>query len=81
MGDFVKEMILSGGRTIIMMGVVSALLLGIGYLFAPETLKGIGKTLNRMFNIDDWMLMHRISAGILFIIMMMIMAYTLYSIK
>jgi len=25
--------------------------------------------------------MHRISAGILFIIMMMIMAYTLYSIK
>ncbi len=81
MTEFVKTLILSGGRTIIMLGVLSALLLALGYLFAPDTLKGVGKTLNRMFFIDDWMFLHRVSVGLLFLICTLIMAFTLYSVK
>jgi hypothetical protein len=81
MTEFVKEIILSGGRTILMMGVLSALFITLGFLFAPETLKGLGKTLNRIFDIDDWMMMHRISAGIVFLICTIIMALTLYNLK
>jgi hypothetical protein len=81
MTDFMKDLILSGGKTILMMGILCSLLLAIGYLFTTDMLMGISKTLNRMFNIDDWMIIHRVAAGIVFILITLMLAYVLYSVK
>jgi hypothetical protein len=76
--ELVKVLILSAGRTILMIGVLASLFLGIGYLFAPGTIKGLSGSFNRIFEIDDWMLGHKLFVGILFLLIAFILVGTLY---
>lgn len=78
---FVRELILSSGRTIVFLGALSSLFLGLGYLFAPEIVKGLDTTVSRIFDIDDWMLVHRIFAGTIFLLVAFVLAITLYFIR
>ncbi|MFC1767190.1 hypothetical protein ACFLZ2_01365 [Candidatus Margulisiibacteriota bacterium] len=77
----VKELILSGGRTIMVLGALASLFLAIGYLFAPNMLKSMSGSVNRIFEIDQWMLGHRLAAGIVFLLVAVVLIGTLYSVK
>lgn len=79
--ELVKVLILSGGRTVIMIGVLASLFLGIGYLGIPQMLKGLSGSVNRIFEIDDWMLAHRVFMGVLFLLIACALAGTLYFVR
>jgi len=79
--DFVRELILSGGRSVMTLGILASLFLAFGYLFAPNILKGISGSVNRIFEIDQWMLGHRIFVGIIFLIVSIVLAGTLYIVR
>ncbi len=78
MMELVKVLILSGGRTVIVLGILASLFLGIGYLFAPSMLKGLSGSVNKIFEIDDWMLGHRIFMGIIFLLVVCALVGILY---
>lgn len=81
MVELVKVLILSGGRTVIMIGILASLFLGIGYLAIPQMLKGLSGSVNRIFEIDDWMLGHRIFMGLVFLLIACALIGTLYLVK
>lgn len=78
---FVRELILSSGKTIMMVGVLVSLFLAIGYLFAPGMLKNLSGSVNRIFEIDDWMLGHRIFVGFIFLLVAIALSVTLYFVR
>ena len=78
---FVRELILSGGRTIMVIGVLSSLFLAIGYLFAPEMLKRLSGSVNRILEIDQWLLGHRVFVGVIFLLVAIMLSVTLYFVE
>jgi hypothetical protein len=78
---FVRDLILSGGKTIVLLGALSSLFLALGYLFAPKLIQGLSSTVNRIFEIDDWLLGHRVFVGTLFLIVAFVLSMTLYFIR
>jgi len=81
MVEFVKVLILSAGRTIMIIGVLASLFLSLGYLLAPGMIKGLSGSVNRIFEIDDWMIGHKLFVGILFMLITIVLAGTLIYIK
>ena len=81
MVELVKVLIISGGRTVVVLGVLASLFLSIGYLFAPGMMKGLSGAFNQIFEIDDWMLAHRIALGVLFILVTVFLLGILYLVK
>jgi len=81
MVELVKVLILSAGRTAIMLGVLASLFLAIGYLLFPGMIKGLSGTVNRIFEIDDWMLGHKLFVGVLFLLISIVLIGTLYFVK
>jgi len=78
MMEFVKTLIISGGTTIVALGILASLFLAIGYLGAPGILKGIDQSCDRIFDIDDWLLGHRIFMGLLFVLIAVALSGILY---
>lgn len=78
---FVRELILSGGKTIMMLGALAALFLAIGYLFVPGMLKSLSGSVNRIFELDSWMLGHRIFMGLVFLFVAVALSITLYFVR
>lgn len=81
MVELVKVMILSAGRTAIMVGILASLFLALGYLIAPGMVKGLSGSVNRIFEIDDWMLGHKLFVGILFLLVAIVLTGTLILVK
>jgi len=81
MTELVKVLILSGGRTIMMLGVLSSIFLAVGYLFVPGMLKSLSSSVNRIFEIDQWMLGHRVFVGVLFLLVTVVLVGTLILVK
>jgi len=67
MTGLVRDLILSAGKLIIFLGALITLLLAIGYMFFPELLKAISKPVNQMFEIDEWLYLHRQLVGAIFL--------------
>ena len=56
---FVRDLILSAGRTIVLIGALVSLLLAAGYLFIPNLLKAISSPVNKLFSVDEWLYVNR----------------------
>lgn len=74
----VRELILSTGRSVIILGTLSSFFLAIGYLFAPQLLTKLSEPISRALTIDDWLLGHRIFVGLIFLIIGVALTATLY---
>jgi hypothetical protein len=71
--DFVKDLILSAGKTIVLIGALVSLLLTIGYLFFPNLLKSISRPVNQLFTVDEWLYVNRILVGAIFAIVTLVL--------
>jgi len=78
---FIRELILTAGRTIVFIGGLISLLLSIGYLFAPSLLSSISKPVNQLFSADEWLLVNRILVGICFAIVTIVLFSVLIFVK
>jgi hypothetical protein len=74
----VRELILSTGRTVIILGILSSFFLAIGYLVAPKLLTKLSEPISRALTIDDWLLGHRIFVGMIFLMIGIALSLTLY---
>jgi hypothetical protein len=70
---FVRDLILSAGKTIVLLGCLSSLVLAVGYLFLPEILKSISKPVNQLFSIEDWLFVNRVLAGVTFAVVALVL--------
>lgn len=77
----VRELILSGGRTIVLVGAVASLLLTLGYLFSPAALSKLGAPVNKLFSVDEWLIVHRIIVGAIFLIITVMLFSVLLFVK
>ena len=67
MTGLVRDLILSAGKIIIFIGASISLLLGLGYAFMPDLLKAISKPVNRMFEAEEWLYLHKQAVGLAFL--------------
>jgi len=77
----VRELILSGGRTIIFLGALASLLLTLGYLFFPQALSRAGGSVNKLFTVDEWLLVHRVVVGVVFLLITVMLTGILLFVK
>lgn|GEM_PF-2627386 len=78
---FVRDLILSAGKTIVLIGGLVSVLLAIGYLFAPNILKGISNPVNKLFSVDEWLYVHRFVVGLIFLIITVILFGVLFFVR
>ncbi len=77
----VRELILSGGRTIVFIGALASLLLTLGYLFFPQALSRLGGSVNKLFTVDEWMIVHRVVVGVIFLIITVMLGAVLLFVR
>jgi hypothetical protein len=81
MVGFVREMILSAGRTIIFIGAIISLLLAVGYLAVPELLKSMSKPVNQLFDIESWLYSNKMVVGVIFAVITLVLFSVLLLVK
>ena len=67
MVNFVRDLILYSGKTIIFVGALASFLLAIGYLAFPELLKKSDEVVGKMFDVEGWMMKNKQPVGLVFL--------------
>ena len=78
---FVRDLILSAGKTIVFIGSLISFLLAVGYLAFPDLLKSISGSVNRLFVVDEWLYVNRMVVGIVFLVVAVILFGVLIFVK
>ena len=81
METFFKDLVLSSGKTLILLGILASLFLAFGYIFLPEMLKRLSGSVSRIFELDEWLLANRLVVGIIFLLVCLALSYTLFFVR